>query len=91
MIQILIRKQSEVSSPAAFCGVGCCWLLGSGKQIKTLSLGWALGLLWGGSCGVMGLGAVDLWVGETNKNAEFGLDPWTAVGRELWSNGTGCC
>ena len=39
----------------------------------------------------MGLGAVDLWVGETNKNAEFGLDPWTTVGRELWSNGTGCC
>ena len=62
-----------------------------GETNETLNLGWTLGLLWGGSCGVMGLGAVDLWVGETNKNTEFGLGPWTTVGRELWSNGTGCC
>ena len=62
----------------------------SEKEIKTLNLGWALGLLWGGSCGIMGLGAVEFWVGGTTKNPEFGLGPWTAVGRGLWSNGFGC-
>ena len=31
----------------------------------------------------MCLGAVDLWLGETNKNTEIGLGPWTAVGRKL--------
>ena len=31
-----------------------------------------------------GLGVVDLlWVGERNKNTEFGLGPWTAVRRKL--------
>ena len=64
---------------------------GLGKQIKTLNLGWALGLLWGGSCGVMVRGAVEFLFGESNKNSEFGLGPWTVVGKELWSNGTGCC
>ena len=38
----------------------------------------------------MGLGAVDFGVGETNKNTEFGLGPWTGVGRKLLSNGIGC-
>ena len=28
----------------------------------------------------MGLGAVVCWVGETNKNTEFGLGPWAGVG-----------
>ena len=37
-------------------------------------------MLWGGSCGVMGLGAVDLWIGETTNNTEFGVGPWTVVG-----------
>ena len=46
---------------------------GLGKQIKTLSLCWALGLPWGRSCGVMGLGAVEFWFRETNQNTEFGL------------------
>ena len=58
-------------------------------KIKTLSLVWAVGLLWGGPCGVMGLGAVDFWVREANKNSEFVLRPWTAVGKELWSSGIG--
>ena len=40
---------------------------------------------------MMGLGDVDFGVGETNKNTEFGLGPWTAVGRKLLSNGIGCC
>ena len=31
----------------------------------------------------MGLGAVDEWVGETNKNTEFGVGLWTAVERQL--------
>ena len=31
----------------------------------------------------MGLGAVDLWVGETRENTEFGSGPWTAVRRKL--------
>ena len=31
----------------------------------------------------MGLDDVDLWVRERNKNTEFGLGPWTAVGRKL--------
>ena len=39
----------------------------------------------------MGLGAVDLWVGERNKNTEFGMGPWTAVRRKLQGNGVGCC
>ena len=30
-------------------------------------------------------------VRETNKNSEFVLGPWTAVGKELWSSGIGCC
>ena len=40
---------------------------------------------------MMGLGDVDFGVGETNKNTEFGLGPWTGVGRKLLSNGIGCC
>ena len=39
----------------------------------------------------MGLGAVDFWVGETNRNIECGSDPWTGVGKKLLSNGIGCC
>ena len=31
----------------------------------------------------MGLGVLGLWVGERNKNTEFGLGPWTAVRRKL--------
>ena len=31
----------------------------------------------------MRLGAVELWVGERNKNNEFGLGHWTEVGRNL--------
>ena len=62
-----------------------------GTRIKTLSLGWVLGLLWGGRCGVLGLGVVDFWVGETSKHTEFGVGPWTEMGRKLWSNGIGCC
>ena len=56
---------------------------GSGKEIETLNSGWVLGLRWEGSCFVMGLGVVDWWVGERNKNTEFGVGPWTAVGRKL--------
>ena len=45
----------------------------------------------------MGLGAVDLWVGETNTNTEFGLGPWAAERRKLgeswvwvqWTYGSG--
>ena len=33
----------------------------------------------------MGLGAVDFWVGETNKGIEFGLGPRAAVGRSMLS------
>ena len=62
-----------------------------GETNQTLSLCWALGLLWGGNCGVMGPGAVECRLEETNKNSELGLGPWTAVGRELWSSGIGCC
>ena len=52
---------------------------GLGKQIKALNLGWALGLLWGGNCGVMGPGAVECRLEETNKNSEFGLGAGIAV------------
>ena len=77
--------------------LGCCgeegveywdWVLltfGLGKQVKTLNLVLVLRLRWGGSCGVMVLGVVEVWVGETNKNTEFGLGPWTAVGRNMLS------
>ena len=37
----------------------------------------------------MGLGAVDLWVGERKKNTEFGVGPWTAMKRALFCNGIG--
>ena len=39
----------------------------------------------------MGLGAVDLWVGERHKNNERVIGPWTAVRRILLSRGVGCC
>ena len=35
----------------------------------------------------MGLDTVDLLAGERNKDTEFGLGPWTAVGTEMMGLG----
>ena len=69
-------------------GVVDLWV---GERNKNTESEWVLGLHWEGSCFVMELGAVDLWVGERNKNTEFGMGPWTAVGRKLLCDGIGCC
>ena len=62
---------------------------GSGKEIKTLNSGWVLGLQWEGSWFVMGLGAVDLWVGVRYRSTKFGIGPWTAMRRKLFVMGLG--